>query len=136
MLSIPGNQVTDCDGVTRREFMRIGGASMLAGLTTALLSQSAALLRRALIVACVFLVLVLTGVGLAWKDLGTPGLGRGVMQAAAVSFHQAPWSRIFRALVVIVAVAIMAWIGGINRPLPKKRFASPSSRGSDQERSA
>ena len=33
MLSIPGNQVTDCDGVTRREFMRIGGASMLAGAT-------------------------------------------------------------------------------------------------------
>jgi hypothetical protein len=33
MLSIPGNQSVDCDGVTRREFMRIGGASMLAGLT-------------------------------------------------------------------------------------------------------
>ncbi len=33
MLSIPGNQSIDCDGVTRREFMRIGGASMLAGLT-------------------------------------------------------------------------------------------------------
>src|SRR5205085_10369323 len=32
MLSIPGNKVTDCDGVTRREFMRIGGASMLAGM--------------------------------------------------------------------------------------------------------
>ena len=32
MLSIPGNRVQDCDGVTRREFMRIGGASMLAGM--------------------------------------------------------------------------------------------------------
>ena len=29
MLSIPGNQVRDCDGVTRRELMRIGGAGML-----------------------------------------------------------------------------------------------------------
>ena len=32
MLSIPGNKVHDCDGITRREFMRIGGASMLAGM--------------------------------------------------------------------------------------------------------
>jgi len=32
MLSIPGNSARDCDGVTRREFMRIGGASMLAGM--------------------------------------------------------------------------------------------------------
>lgn len=29
MLSIPGNQVRDCDGVTRRELLRIGGAAML-----------------------------------------------------------------------------------------------------------
>ncbi len=29
MLSIPGNRVRDCDGITRREFMRIGGAAML-----------------------------------------------------------------------------------------------------------
>ena len=29
MLSIPGNRVLDCDGVTRRELMRIGGAAML-----------------------------------------------------------------------------------------------------------
>ena len=29
MLSIPGNRVLDCDGITRREFMRIGGAAML-----------------------------------------------------------------------------------------------------------
>src|SRR5689334_8822670 len=29
MLSIPGNRVRDCDGVTRREFMRIGGAGLL-----------------------------------------------------------------------------------------------------------
>src|SRR5215831_653584 len=29
MLSIPGNQVRDCDGVTRRELIRIGGAGML-----------------------------------------------------------------------------------------------------------
>ncbi len=28
MLSIPGNKVRDCDGITRREFMRIGGAAM------------------------------------------------------------------------------------------------------------
>src|ERR1041385_47304 len=34
MLSIPGNRVIDCDGVTRREFMRIGGAGML-GLSLA-----------------------------------------------------------------------------------------------------
>jgi len=33
MLSIPGNHVVDCDGVTRREFMRVGGAAMLAGLS-------------------------------------------------------------------------------------------------------
>ena len=33
MLSIPGNNVVDCDGVTRREFMRIGGAAMLGGLS-------------------------------------------------------------------------------------------------------
>ena len=32
MLSIPGNHVIDCDGVTRRELMRIGGAGML-GIT-------------------------------------------------------------------------------------------------------
>src|SRR3954453_23654993 len=32
MLSIPGNQVIDCDGVTRRELLRIGGAGML-GIT-------------------------------------------------------------------------------------------------------
>src|SRR5438309_1033880 len=32
MLSIPGNNVRDCDGVTRREFMRIGGVGMF-GLT-------------------------------------------------------------------------------------------------------
>src|SRR5437899_1517451 len=32
MLSIPGNQVRDCDGITRRELMRIGGAGML-GIT-------------------------------------------------------------------------------------------------------
>jgi hypothetical protein len=113
----------------------LGLLSMVAGLTTALLLQSAALFWRALIVACVFLVLVLAGVGTAWRDLGAPGLGRGVMQLVSVAFHQAPWSRIFRALVVIAAVAIMAFIGGINRPLPKKRFASPSSSGSDQGRS-
>jgi hypothetical protein len=29
MLSIPGNNVRDCDGVTRRELMRIGGAGFL-----------------------------------------------------------------------------------------------------------
>src|SRR5436305_7547325 len=29
MLSVPGNQVLDCDGITRRELMRIGGAGML-----------------------------------------------------------------------------------------------------------
>src|SRR5579871_6867367 len=29
MLSIPGNSVRDCDGVTRRELLRIGGAGML-----------------------------------------------------------------------------------------------------------
>lgn len=29
MLSIPGNHSTDCDGVTRREFMRIGGAGLM-----------------------------------------------------------------------------------------------------------
>lgn len=29
MLSVPGNQVRDCDGVTRRELLRIGGAGML-----------------------------------------------------------------------------------------------------------
>jgi uncharacterized protein (DUF1501 family) len=29
MLSIPGNHVRDCDGVTRRELLRIGGAGML-----------------------------------------------------------------------------------------------------------
>src|SRR5437016_9781048 len=33
MLSIPGNSARDCDGVTRREFMRVGGAAMLAGLS-------------------------------------------------------------------------------------------------------
>ena len=32
MLSIPGNQVRDCDGVTRRELLRIGGAGLL-GIT-------------------------------------------------------------------------------------------------------
>lgn len=32
MLSIPGNGMRDCDGVTRRELMRIGGAGML-GIT-------------------------------------------------------------------------------------------------------
>jgi hypothetical protein len=29
MLSIPGNNVLDCDGVTRRELLRVGGAGML-----------------------------------------------------------------------------------------------------------
>jgi hypothetical protein len=29
MLSIPGNHVRDCDGVTRRELMRVGGAGLL-----------------------------------------------------------------------------------------------------------
>src|ERR1041385_2853845 len=29
MLSIPGNNVRDCDGVTRRELMRVGGAGLL-----------------------------------------------------------------------------------------------------------
>jgi len=29
MLSIPGNKVRDCDGITRRELLRIGGAGML-----------------------------------------------------------------------------------------------------------
>lgn len=29
MLSIPGNRARDCDGITRRELMRIGGAAML-----------------------------------------------------------------------------------------------------------
>ena len=29
MLSIPGNQGLDCDGITRRELLRIGGAGML-----------------------------------------------------------------------------------------------------------
>jgi hypothetical protein len=29
MLSIPGNNVRDCDGITRRELMRIGGAGLL-----------------------------------------------------------------------------------------------------------
>lgn len=29
MFSIPGNRTRDCDGVTRREFMRIGGAGLL-----------------------------------------------------------------------------------------------------------
>src|SRR2546421_8578404 len=33
MLSIPGNSARDCDGVTRREFMRVGGAAMLAGMS-------------------------------------------------------------------------------------------------------
>src|SRR5437763_3497972 len=33
MLSIPGNHVRDGDGVTRREFMRVGGAAMLAGMS-------------------------------------------------------------------------------------------------------
>src|ERR1051325_4329206 len=37
MLSIPGNNVVDCDGVTRREFMRIGGAAMLGGLSLPML---------------------------------------------------------------------------------------------------
>src|SRR5205823_2201200 len=34
---IPGNNVIDCDGVTRREFMRIGGAAMLGGLSLPML---------------------------------------------------------------------------------------------------
>src|SRR5689334_17192854 len=34
MLSIPGNRARDCDGITRREFMRIGGAGLL-GLSLA-----------------------------------------------------------------------------------------------------
>src|SRR5579871_3073172 len=34
MLSIPGNQARDCDGITRRELLRIGGAGML-GLSLA-----------------------------------------------------------------------------------------------------
>src|SRR5579871_6459097 len=29
MFSIPGNHGLDCDGITRRELLRIGGASML-----------------------------------------------------------------------------------------------------------
>ena len=29
MLSIPGNQALDCDGITRRELMRVGGCGLL-----------------------------------------------------------------------------------------------------------
>ena len=41
MLSIPGNRVVDCDGITRREFMRVGGAGMLGlGAWAALFASS------------------------------------------------------------------------------------------------
>ncbi len=45
----------------------IGLLSMLAGLTTALLLQSRALMKRAALVACVPLALALAAVGIAWK---------------------------------------------------------------------
>jgi len=46
MLSIPGNRARDCDGITRRELMRIGGAAMLGLSLPEFLALKAEAARR------------------------------------------------------------------------------------------
>ena len=41
MLSIPGNNLRDCDGVTRRELLRVGGAGFLGLSLPAFLEMEA-----------------------------------------------------------------------------------------------
>jgi patatin-related protein len=100
----------------------LGLLAMLAGLTTALLLQSPVLLRRAKLVAYVALLLAIAAAGIAWRYVGAAGLLHGSVNLVREGYHRAPWGRIIRALVVVVAMGVVAFIGGVNLlPRPKKK---------------
>ena len=106
----------------------VGLVIMLAGLTTALLlnDQSAALRRRIrrLAFATVSVVAIVALVGWRYHDVLAPRLGW--IRAWK------PSDNVMRALVVIVAMAIMAYIGSFDLPPPtaKKPPAPPTGAAS------
>ena len=101
----------------------IGLLSMLAGLTTALLLQSSALFKRAALVACVPLLLAIAAVVTALRDIGLPGVLHGSLQLLSEACRRVSWGQITRALVVIVAMGCMAFIGGA-QPVAAAKAAS------------
>jgi patatin-related protein len=103
----------------------VGLLIMLAGLTTALLlhEQSAALRRRVrrLAFATVSLVAIVALVGWRYHDVMGPKLGW--LRAWT------PSDNVMRALVVIVAMAIMAYIGSFDLPPPPAQKPPDPPRG-------